>query len=234
MARIVRAALALFGTVLLGLASVAHAALIDRGGGLIYDSDLDITWLSDANAARGSAFDDGTDTNDGRMSWASAMAWADSLTTGGGTEWRLPFTADPDATCSGNGPRGQNCTGSEMGHLFYVELGGDANSSILNTGDPALLGLFTNIQGQYWSGTTELGYPDYAWYFVFTDSAQNDAFKTTNFLHGWAVHDGDVSAIPAPGAAWLLGTGILGLVARAWRQVPGHGAPPGASPAPTR
>jgi len=31
--------------------SSANAALINRGGGLIYDSDQDITWLQDADKA---------------------------------------------------------------------------------------------------------------------------------------------------------------------------------------
>jgi hypothetical protein len=211
-------ALALCATLFLGLPTAAHASLVDRGGGLIYDMDLDLTWLSNANAAAGSLFDDGTDTNDGRMGWASAVDWAASLTTGGVSGWRLPTTADPDTSCSGTGPRGQNCTGSEMGHLFYTELGGAANSSILNTGNPTLLSLFSNIQGQYWSGTTEVGEPDYAWYFTFTDSGQNDAFKTTNYFHGWAVHGGDVAAVPAPGTAGLLGAGLLGLIEKARRR----------------
>ena len=34
--------------VALGASSVANAALVDRGGGLIYDTDLNITWLVDA------------------------------------------------------------------------------------------------------------------------------------------------------------------------------------------
>lgn len=210
--------LALCATLFLGLTTASHAALIDKGGGLIYDTDLDLTWLADANVAVGSAFDDGTNTGDGRMSWASAVAWADSLTIGGASDWRLPVTADPDATCSGTGPRGDSCTGSEMGHLFYVELGGDPNSTILTSGDPTLLALFSNLQGQYWSGTTEAGFPDYAWDFTFTSGVQSDAFKTTNYLFGWAVHGGDVSAVPAPGAVWLLGTGILGFIGNAWRK----------------
>ncbi len=211
--------LAICATFFLALTTTAHAALVDKGGGLIYDTDLNLTWLSNANAAAGSAFDDGTNTGDGGMSWASAVAWADSLTIGGGTNWRLPATADPDATCSGTGPRGDSCTGSEMGHLFYVELGGDPNSTIVTSGDPTLLALFSNIQANtYWSGTTEAGFADYAWTFTFSLGAQSDAFKTTNFLQAWAVHDGDVSAIPAPGAVWLLGTGVLGLIANAWRK----------------
>ena len=40
-----------------GVASRAgHAALFDRGGGLIYDSDLDITWLKDGNYAQTSGY----------------------------------------------------------------------------------------------------------------------------------------------------------------------------------
>ena len=52
------------------------AALVNNGGGLIYDSDLNITWLQNANFGAGSAFDDetytgGTSTTDGLMTWGS-------------------------------------------------------------------------------------------------------------------------------------------------------------------
>ena len=92
-----------------GLPMTVQASLIDRGlfdadgnpGGptvrLIYDEDLNITWLGDANFGAGSAFDDGTafhpSTTDGKMTWPNAVAWADSLTVGGFDDWRLP-TAD--------------------------------------------------------------------------------------------------------------------------------------------
>ena len=54
-------------------APLANAALIDRGGGLIYDTDRDITWLQDANYAQTSGYD-----GDGLMNWSAATAWADS------------------------------------------------------------------------------------------------------------------------------------------------------------
>lgn len=45
----------------------ASASLIDRGGGLIYDSTKNNTWLQDANYAKTSGFD-----ADGKMYWADA------------------------------------------------------------------------------------------------------------------------------------------------------------------
>jgi len=57
-------------------AGSAQAALIDRGGGLIYDTTLNITWLQNANAAAGSSYDDGWSSTDGRTSFQSAQAFA--------------------------------------------------------------------------------------------------------------------------------------------------------------
>ena len=48
----------------------AHAVLIDRGGGLIYDTILDVTWMQDANYINTTGYDDalyGYDTG-GRIS----------------------------------------------------------------------------------------------------------------------------------------------------------------------
>ncbi|MDP2823739.1 MAG: hypothetical protein Q8O52_13825, partial [Sulfuritalea sp.] len=50
MKRLNKAALALLAAGLLS-SGVAQAALNDRGGGLIYDDVLNITWLADANYA---------------------------------------------------------------------------------------------------------------------------------------------------------------------------------------
>jgi len=91
----------LCGIVLSLASAVSHAVVVPLesrlGGQAFYDPNLDITWLADANAGAGSAFDDvatgsttGT-TTDGKMTWQSAMDWAASLTVGGviaGT-WRL-------------------------------------------------------------------------------------------------------------------------------------------------
>ena len=87
------------------LSGAAQAALIDRGGGLIYDTDLNVTWLKDANYAQTSGYD-----ADGRMTWGQSMTWADNLGYYDSvrgvtyTDWRLPdgkpinggVTHDPD------------------------------------------------------------------------------------------------------------------------------------------
>ncbi len=202
----------------------ANAALISAlGGQAVYDTDLDITWLADANAGAGSPFDDGASITDGRMSWQSANDWAASLTVGGFTDWRLPFTSQPDPTCNGQTQGdgfGINCTGSEMGHLFYSELSGTAGQPITSSGDPDLA-LFSNIivDGNH-SWSSELirpSAPGNAWYFQFSNGDQN-AFLQLTEKHAWAVHGGNlgVAVVPIPASVWMFGSalGLLGWMRR--------------------
>jgi len=60
------------GVLALGLAAPAQAALFDRGGGLIYDDVLDITWLQDANLAASNTFGVGGIDAAGWMTWDTA------------------------------------------------------------------------------------------------------------------------------------------------------------------
>lgn len=187
----------------LGLAGSASATLFDRGGGLIYDDDLDITWLQDANYAMTSGHD-----IDGRMNWTQAVAWAENLAYGGFDDWRLPTSLNQDGT----GPCfGFNCTGSEMGHLYYTELGNLAGAAIINPGP------FINLQNApYWSGTEFAGDSDAAWNFFFLNNGdgglQGFGLKSGD-LFAWAVRPGDVgtAAVSEPGSLLLLGLGLIGL-----------------------
>ena len=201
----------------LGLIVVVNspqAALIDRGGGLIYDTTLNITWLQNANYGAGSVYDDASTgtTTDGFMIWQNASGWAanlsyyDSVRNVTYDDWRLPAT---DESCG----FGFNCTTSEMGHLYYVDFGGVAGGSMTNSTN---LALFQNIQPYgYWS-TIYPGGVDTAWLFyfhgTFTQNGWQDVGPTGNGLSAWAVRDGDVAAVPVPGAVWLFGSGLIGLM----------------------
>jgi hypothetical protein len=219
---------------LLSASGAAQAALIDRGGGLIYDTDLNVTWLSDANYAKTSGYD-----ADGLMTWSQATTWAanlsyyDSVRNVTYTDWRLPGTTDtgtPGCDHSYNGTDcGYNSTGSEMAHLYYNSLDNKApcnpaistaTSCIWQSGDglvndpanPNDESLFTNFQSYaYWSGTEYAISTSNAWYFGFGGGDQGYVVKTYN-LYALAVHPGDVAAVPVPAAAWLLGSGLLGLI----------------------
>ncbi len=190
------------------MASGVQAALVDRGGGLIYDDVQDVTWLQDANYAQTNG-----DDADGLMSWTDATAWAAGLvyTNSAGTysDWRLPTTIQPDASCAGQSDPGGgfplqgfglDCTGSEMGHLNNVD-----GISV------GAAGLFTNLQfGLYWSDSEYAPNLNSAWLFDFgsiAGGAQGTGSKV-DLNRAWAVRSGDVAAIPLPAGLWLLGSAL--------------------------
>ncbi len=163
----------IFGTLLFG--NAANATLIDRGGGLIYDTDLDVTWLQDANYARTSGHD-----TDGRMNWYDAKSWVDNLLYQdvvrgvSWDDWRLPKalpvndvfytyvqgydgSKDWGFNISAPGSLYDGSTNNEMAYMYYnnmnnlgwYDLSGNHRSiyGLQNAGP------FNNIQATYyWSG----------------------------------------------------------------------------------
>jgi len=221
----------------LGLVTTADAALASRlGGQAVYDTDLNITWLANTKLAVSQTFGvTGIDGN-GLMSWATATSWITAMNasnSGNGylgiKNWRLPNTLQPDATCGsqfnpGTGLPlqgfGSNCTGSEMGHLFYNELNLTANSSVFGA-DPVQLAKFNNSidSSVYWSGTEFASDQTSAWTFSFNVGFQGTDLKTQN-LFAWPVRSGDVglSSVPVPATVWLMGSGLIGLLGVARRK----------------
>lgn len=181
-----------------------NAALIERLGGLAYYDDVaDLTWLADANAA-------GTN-----MNWADAKNWATNLNVDGIGSWRLPYTLEVDNSCDFRS--GYGCTGSEMGNLFYNVLGGVGGGAI-TTIHTDNYDLFSNVQStRYWSATENTVDEVKAWYFNMNDGFPSYTDKVF-YNYAWAVHDGDVSAVPVPAAVWLFGSGLIGLVGFARRK----------------
>lgn len=204
----------------------AQAALVDRGGGMIYDDVLNITWLQDANYAKTSAYD-----ADGRMTYDEAFAWADQLSFGGHDDWRLPGVAPVNGSFFnmnfsgyGNTDRGFNIrsTQAEMSHLHYVTLGGKGQWSPTGANlcsgygvDSCLpdTGPFLNTgTNAYWVGSPLAIFPTAAFVFQIYGGEQL-IIGRTNDAYAWAVRDGDVAPIPEPTTLALVAAALLGVAA---------------------
>ena len=130
----------------------------------------------------------------GQMNWATAKAWAENLDYAGYTDWVLP-------------------TITQLANQFSTNLGEPAGKSITAIdGHNANYALFDNVQSYvYWSGSEYAPNPNYAWYFGTYNGSQGYGSKG-NQLYAWAVRPGDVAAVPVPGAFWLFGTAMVGLM----------------------
>lgn len=178
------------GIFMLGFLSTANAALETRlRGQAYYDTDLDITWTTNADI-------------NGRHDWDDQINWVSGLTIAGVSNWRLP-SADVNGdgfvvNCFGGGVAG--CSDNEMGYLFWEEN--------ITASAP---GPFNNIQSYfYWSGTEFAPIPSVAWEFDFNDGSQFASRKfPDNFA--WAVHDGDVGLIPEPEMYTMMSIGLLAM-----------------------
>jgi len=222
-----------------GLSVAAEAALLPRletapGSGVYqayYDTDLDITWLADANLAATSTFglaydadlgaypggasgDHGVIHPGGTMNWPGARLWIDAMNAYGGTgylgfhDWRLPTSLNPD----GSGPDfGYNVTGSEMAYMYFTNLGNSTHGPLANKGP------FSNLKpGYYWSGTEYESNPSNAWFFHFGFGSQSPITKNDEF-YAWAVRPGDVG-VPEPASLALVGTAVGGVLGMGWRR----------------
>jgi hypothetical protein len=195
-----------------------------------YDSDLNITWLADANYAASH----GT-SRDGRLTWDSAVSWVNALSVSGVSGWRLPRMLDtglPGCNRSNNGTdcgynvqtKSSGIVYSELAHLYLNILGNTgqygpggvllSNYGLRNSGP---FNNLTKVNGAsiFWFGQQDQADQRRAWVFDMIRGSQDVAAKTglstANQFYAWAVHDGDVgqaSAVPEPEAILLALAGL--------------------------
>ena len=223
------------GAIIALAATSAHAELVSADGGLaVYDSANNLTWTSnanlfasqygslatiiaDANGANGGAglltgIVKASDFNSsGTMTWAGANAWVyylDVTAYGGSTNWKLPTTVDSSASLGYANGLGTNPSPTT----------GQVAVQSINTTHNAAYALFSGVQsGSYWSGT-RLGGTQNAWFF--DTGFGNQAYANTSGVgYALAVTPGAVSPVPVPGALWLLGSGLLGVVGVSRRRL---------------
>ncbi|MDP2180740.1 MAG: hypothetical protein Q8K19_19740 [Methylicorpusculum sp.] len=208
------------------------------GSAVVYSSISDITWTADANLLGTMISNQGYNTvvnaiiaaspiitntpNDfsptgsynisvaefsssgwGLTSWFGAQAFTaylNRINYAGSNQWALPSAfANPGG--------GDIHFGSQFGQLFYNELGGTAGMSIPNTAN------FVNEQAYlYWLGTDYASNPNVAGDF-FTSNGNQTYGNKFNQVYVWAVSPGQLpAAVPVPGAIWLMGSSLLGLL----------------------
>lgn len=218
-------AVALAATVTIGS---AQASLFDRGGGMIYDDMLDITWLQDANYARTSGYK--TDNN-GKMTWNAANAWANQLVYSGYSDWRLPTLSPINGTAfnynngfyvydgsvdigyniSAKGSVYVGSTANELAYMNFINLGNIAGYDINGIHYPAGWGLNNSsfVDGSNGNTVGFLSvYPGSYWQNAEYDGARGMFFDVGQGAEGvepkrmefyaWAVRDGDIAVSSVP------------------------------------
>ena len=201
---------------MLGMTGVAQATLTTIGTATCQGSEYNLIWDDDNNGNSVVWLDYSNE----RLNWAAQNAWASGL------DGHLSYNIDSayDVTWEtgwrlGNNDAenrwGANITTSEMGHLFYEELGG-----IAGVGLPDDTGDFQNLVScMYWFGlgdTHRTDVNDKVFNMVSNNqySGQQYWVPTTTLRYGLALRTATVteaSPVPEPATIILFGTGFAGL-----------------------
>ncbi len=166
------------------------ATLHDRGGGLIYDDVLNITWLQDANYYWTSECNPSDPYYCGMKDYVDAAPWVDNLVYHDSvrsvdhTGWRLPTT---------EGEGGPGRTGGELGHLYYITLGNPVGSPRTNSGP-----FIRVLDEHYWSSVKANEWGTFMWAFGFDSGYENAHVSESYHVAIWPVMDGDVGLTPDP------------------------------------
>jgi len=188
------------------IATTSNASLLGRlsetPGGTdfqaYYDDVLNITWSATVNIT-------------GLDNWYNHSSWIAGYSIGGISGWRLPdfdvnndgavihCVSDPESACRDN----------ELAYMVRIY-----GYYPMNTGPFSGL----DSSGVYISSTEYNLDTNQVWGMSLSVNRTPGGIDTrnksdSNFI-AWAVYDGDIAAasVPVPGAAWLFGSGLLGLI----------------------
>ena len=199
-----------------------------------YDTSLNVTWLANA-AYRGElTYPDSLYTpfspTTGEMEEGGGRQWVASLDIAGISGWRLPTGVVPSACTwdahDGSFPTvqpGEPClvpttdTSSEITHMFLVTLG-DAQGKPFNTGP------FTGLSANATYAVSSFyflpgGNPNsYAALRFLPPGLMIGSIEQDQFSVPWAVHDGDVAAIPEPSTYALILGGLFAIAVATRRR----------------
>lgn len=228
----------------------AQAALLSRAGGtMVYDTDLNVTWVADANLFKTLANASGDanlyvqsviSANNGvvystpniysDVNGAYTLTSADFNISTGGMTWfgsmawanTLVYGGYSDWRLSTTSSYNPN--DAELGHLVYSELGGNIGSNIPDTP------YFINEQpGSYWLNLEYASNPAGALLFNTSYTDIRFTSKLAPYLHSWVVRSGDVvstagdlSSVPLPSSILLFGSVVAGFVWAGRRKNDSH------------
>jgi hypothetical protein len=187
----------------------AGAALVPAADGqTVYDPNLKVTWLADANLAGTQTFGVSNINENGSMDYATAVRWVaamNALDDGAGylghKNWQLPTAPAQDSSCARTGRHGESfgfhCSGSALGSLYYRSLGlRDPDTAVripTNT-----VGPFNDFQPYlYWSGSPPADPKQGFVSFSFNTGFQG-ANVTLNYLYVLPMIKGKLPGTPPP------------------------------------
>lgn len=216
----------------------ANASLQLRlGGQAFYDTELDVTWIANANLAATQSFGVAGVMDDGSMSWSTAQSWIAAMNTAnylGGSDWRLPGVSPISGgffnytfSYSGSTDKGYNISvpgspfagshGSELAFLFYNSLANlgarDLNGASLGCESASNVclqntGPFINlVPDVYWTGAAYLPVATNTWYFDMGTGYQDATWEGITY-HVLAVRAGDVAAVPEASTFGMMLAGL--------------------------
>jgi hypothetical protein len=182
-------------------------------GQTVFDPNLNVTWLADANFPAAQTFGVANINKSGSMDYATALRWVaamNALDHGAGylghNNWQLPTAPTADQSCARSGLNGESfgfhCSGSALGSLYYRSLALREPDTAVPM-PPNQRGPFSDFQPYlYWSGSAAVD-PRQGFVSFSFNSGFQGANVTLNHLYAFPMIKGKL-----PGTPPATGTGL--------------------------